>query len=294
MRKRVLLLFVDGIGIGADDPEVNPFARFAEAFLPLTQSRWQEGAPHEGTVVPTRVDMGVPGLPQSATGQTALFCGVNSAQAVGRHIAGFPTPTLRKLIDANSIFLQLKQRGKTGTFANALTEEYFQMRGERISATTRSLLAGGFPPRMLDALRQQRAVSHDLTNEFLTGMGYQVPRFSVPQSAEILAGMLEEVDFCLFEFILSDRAGHQQDFGAAKQVIHKLSTLLQQLLPILDLDTTTVLLSSDHGNMEDLSVKTHTHNPVPTMIWGAGRHAFAERIRTIEEITPAILHWLDS
>ncbi len=294
MPKRVLMIFVDGVGIGSDNPESNPFVRFADPFLPFSETHWQKEVPYSGVIVKTAADMGVAGLPQSATGQTALFCGVNSAQAVGRHIAGFPTPTLRKLIDAHSIFLQLKQRGKTGTFANALSEDYFRLRGERISATTRSLLAGGFPPRMLDALWQKRAVSHDLTNEFLAGMGLDVPRFTVEQSAEILANILDEVHFCLFEFILSDRAGHRQDFNAAGQVIHKLSILLQRLLPRLTLSEVTVILTSDHGNMEDLSVKTHTRNPVPALLWGAGRDFLADRIQKIEDITPAILSWLDT
>lgn len=286
---KVLMLFCDGIGIGSDEPRKNPFAEIRSPYFPLYKKMRLENLPFDGILLPTVADMGVPGLPQSATGQTALFCGIQSAKIVGRHISGFPTPSLRKLIDEHSIFLKLKQSGLNGTFANALSKDYFERLGERISATTRAQQAGDFAPRMMKDLCNQQAVSHDLTNKFLKSRSYDVPNFTVEQSAGILAGIIEKVDFCLFEFILSDRAGHAQDFEAAFQVIEKLEKLLVFLLPQLDLNNTSVILTSDHGNMEDLSVRTHTKNPVPTCIWGAKRRELARQILAIEDITPAIL-----
>lgn len=286
---KVLLVFCDGVGIGKDDPGINPFARYRASYLPFFHPKSDHRLPYAGRLCPTRADMGVPGLPQSATGQTALFCGVNSVRAVGRHISGLPTPTLRKLIDAHSIFLKLRHAGLTGTFANALSHEYFERLGERISASTRAQQAGGFPPRMLTHLHERRAVSHDLTNAFLRRRGHNVPTFTETQSATILAEISTQADFCLFEYILSDQAGHAQDFSAAETVIAGLQIFLNALLSALDLDRHTVVLTSDHGNMEDLSVKTHTANPVPTCIWGAGRDRLACKIARIEEVTPAIL-----
>ncbi|MFQ5628259.1 MAG: peptidase [bacterium] len=286
---KVLLLFCDGIGIAVDDPQINPFAKFRSPYFPLYQQNTTQSLPFDGIVIPIPADMGVPGLPQSATGQTALFCGIQSAKIVGRHISGFPTPTLRKLIDEHSIFRRLKENGLNGTFANALTKKYFERLGERISATTRAQQAGGFSPRMLEDLQKRKAVSHDLTNNFLRSRGYDVPVFTVEQCAGILKKILNGVDFCLFEFFLSDRAGHDQDFTAASDVIEKLQTLLATLLPQIDLAHTTVILTSDHGNMEDLSVKTHTRNPVPVSIWGERRDDLAHEISAIEEVAPAIL-----
>ena len=65
--------------------------------------------------------------------------------------------------------------------------------------------------------------------------------------------------------------------------------LLAAALGGTDLTRDLVVVGSDHGNLEDLSRKTHTANPVPTMVWGAGAHAFASRIRTIADLAPAIL-----
>ena len=294
MSARVLLLFCDGVGIGENNTERNPFAAVASPLLPFYRSRDMINLPQEGLFIPTHVDMGIAGLPQSATGQTALLCGINSAKLLNRHVSGFPTPTLRKVLDQHSLFLQIRRLGKIGTFANALSEEYFKQRGERISATTRALLAGGFPPRMIEDIRRKQAVSHDLTNDFLRKLGYEVPVVSVEESGRILLTLIDEADFCLFEFILSDLAGHKRDMALAKQVIETLHRLLITLLEQYDPRTTTIIFTSDHGNMEDLSVKTHTHNPVPTMVWGYGRRFIPDGDLKIEQIASIILKILAS
>jgi predicted AlkP superfamily pyrophosphatase or phosphodiesterase len=232
--------------------------------------------------------MDTPGLPQSATGQTAIFTGQNASKALGHHQSGFPTPTLRRLLDESSLFKSVAAMGKSGVFANALSQEYFDRRGERISATTRALLAGGFPWLTMDDLRDGRAISHDLTNEFLRGMGLEVPLRTPEESAKILARLCQRHDFTLFEFILTDMIGHSQEMAQAETIIRRLDILLNIVLAQLDLQNTTVVLTSDHGNFEDLSVKTHTHNLVPTCVWGAGQKIFANRVSRIEDIAEGI------
>jgi hypothetical protein len=285
---RVLLLFVDGIGIGDRDPEKNPFARFPSPFFSFFKDEPLPSLPHDGVVIPTRADMEVPGLPQSASGQTAIFTGRNAAQALGHHQSGLPTPTLRRLLDEASIFKSVRASGKTGVFANALSQHYFDQRGERISATARALLAGGFPWLTMDDLRAGRAVSHDLTNEFLRQMGLEVPWRTPEESAKILVDISERANFTLFEFILTDMFGHSQEISQTEEVIRRLDTLLRIILAHINLAETTVVLTSDHGNFEDLSVKTHTHNLVPTCVWGAGQKIFLDRVRRLEDIAGSI------
>ena len=53
-----------------------------------------------------------------------------------------------------------------------------------------------------------------------------------------------------------------------------------------------VLLTSDHGNIEDLSRKVHTLNSVPTIAWGKGCREALRRISSIQAVTPAILYAL--
>jgi hypothetical protein len=286
---RVLLIFVDGLGIGERDPERNPLAKFVSPFLSIFKNAPLPQLPCGGIVIPTRADMDMPGLPQSATGQTAIFTGQNASKALGHHQSGFPTPTLRRLLDESSLFKSVAAMGKTGVFANALSQDYFDRRGERISATARALLAGGFPWLDMDGLRHGRAISHDLTNEFLGGMGLDVPLRTPEESAKILANLCQRYDFTLFEFILTDMIGHSQEMAQAETIIRRLDTLLDIVLTQIDLQTTTVVLTSDHGNFEDLSVKTHTQNLVPTCVWGAGQKIFIERVKKIEDIAGAIV-----
>lgn len=271
---QLLFLFIDGLGLGPRDAERNPLARYPSRFLSLFTEE-TPALPYDGVMLPTHADMGIPGLPQSATGQTALFTGRNASQAVGHHVSGMPTPTLRKLLNEASIFKHVQAQGKRGIFANALSEEYFKSRGEWISASTRALLAGGFRYLTLDDLRAGRAVSHDLTNEFLNQMGFAVPQRAPMESARIIANLAQAADFTLFEFILTDAVGHSRDMAQAQELVMRLDTLLAVVLSSLDLQKITVVLSSDHGNFEDLSVKTHTKNKVPTCVWGAGKKLFA-------------------
>jgi len=98
----VLLLFLDGVGLGEWDPAWNPFVG---ARTPtLHRLLGQPLAGHDrleldgALLIPTDATLGVPGLPQSATGQTALLTGLNAPALVGRHVTAYPTAALRDLL----------------------------------------------------------------------------------------------------------------------------------------------------------------------------------------------------
>jgi len=71
--------------------------------------------------------------------------------------------------------------------------------------------------------------------------------------------------------------------------IRKLDAFLEHLLHTVDLQEHLLILTSDHGNIEDLSVKTHTKNPVFTLLWGRQAGRIAGRIKTLEDIAPALM-----
>ena len=71
-----------------------------------------------------------------------------------------------------------------------------------------------------------------------------------------------------------------------------LAALVRGVLTEIDLKRTSVILTSDHGNIEDLSSRNHTLNPVPTIVWGVDRERIANRIRNLADITPAIVETL--
>lgn len=289
---RILLLFIDGLGIGERDPQKNPLARYHSRWLQIFKDEPAARVPGGGIVVPTHVDMGVAGLPQSATGQTALFTGRNAAAEVGHHVSALPTPTLRRLLDESSLFKTVAALGKRGVFANALSQEYFERRREHISASTRALLAGGFPWLSLEDLRAGRAVSHDLTNQFLRDLGDHVPLRTPVESGRILTAIAQQADFTLFEFFLTDMVGHSRDLEEARLVVERLDLLLDTVLADINPAETVVVLTSDHGNFEDLSVKTHTTNLVPSIFWGVPPAFPLPATLRIEAVAPLLLELL--
>src|SRR5215210_7396620 len=107
----VLLIFVDGLGIGRRD-EHNPLARLGADASPLAVFEDEEPAlPFDGVLARTDARLGVEGRPQSASGQTTILTGVNAPAALGYHKQGFPNERLREVLRRHSVFLQLKNAG---------------------------------------------------------------------------------------------------------------------------------------------------------------------------------------
>jgi hypothetical protein len=288
----VLLFFIDGLGIGTRGAH-NPLDGLAGAEpLAVFQDEGQEII-FDGVLVRTDACLGVEGRPQSASGQTTILTGVNAPERLGYHKQGFPNEALREIISEHSIFLQLKRAGIVpNTFANAYTQKFFETRPRWVSATTVAVEAAAMQFRDLDDLQAGRAVFQDYTNEMLIERGFPASRRTPEEAAGILASIVREHRFTLYEYFITDKVGHSQDMEAAHRVLTGLAQFVRRLLSLLDLNRTTVLLTSDHGNIEDLSSRNHTLNPVPTLIWGEQRETIAARVRNLADITPSIIEAL--
>ncbi len=299
---RVLLIFVDGIGIGRNDPAVNPC--FAGSYATLT--KWcggrmihledmvrRNGA---SSVVPVDATLGVDGLPQSGTGQTALYTGVNAPRLIGKHFGPYVYSTLRPLLAEENIFRRLMGLGKSVCFANAYPHQYFEYLEHHPSRTTATALAWkstGLPFNDHLALAAGRAVSADITNERWGRLGYpHMPVISATEAGRRLAALSAVYDLVLYEFYYTDHAGHAQNMHEGIGHLGHLDALLGGVLEAYDGSSTTVVVTSDHGNLEDLSSKSHTRNPVP--LFTAGRHhrELADEIKDLTHVTPAIVQLL--
>jgi 2,3-bisphosphoglycerate-independent phosphoglycerate mutase len=297
----LLMIFIDGLGLGVADPEINPLAGDVMPFLRkfcggklFTLDTFRTGY-HTSNLLcrPTAATLGVAGLPQSATGQTVIFSGVNAAQVAGRHISGFPTPALSRILQEKSIFKILHEAGFRTRFANAFTREYFEMieRGKWWhSVTTTAALAGGRRLLLVEDLQAGVAVYQDITNNQLREMGYALPLIEPEEAAANLVRQATRNDFTLFEYFQTDHCGHQQDWDWAGAILRRLDRFLAALFRQLDEARLDLLLVSDHGNIEDLSVKTHTFNPVPTLAAGE-RVAEFDGIDSLLDIYPAVLRY---
>jgi hypothetical protein len=288
----VILLFIDGLGIGEKE-EKNPLARIANVEPLAHFKNFSPPIIYDGALAPTDPRLGVEGRPQSASGQTTILTGVNAPQHLGYHKQGFPNQILRDVIKEHSIFLQLKNLGiEPNVFANAYTPQFFQTVPRWKSATTVAVEAAGLAFRRLPDLLGRLALFHDFTNETLRERGFDAPVFSPAEAAAIIAGLAENHRFVLYEHFLTDKIGHDRDFEKARILLPKLAEFVREVLRLVDLEKTTVILTSDHGNIEDLSVRQHTLNDVPTLLWGRRRREIAGRIKSLADITPAIISLL--
>lgn len=290
---RVLMFFIDGLGIGEKDPQKNPMActstRWFEFFV---QGRSEPCGPSRLTRA-TDVTLGVEGIPQSATGQTTLLTGINAARLVGRHVNGFCTRELGAILGSDSLFSQLLKRNKKPTFANAYTPPFFEGRIRFRSVTTVAVSQAGIPFRSLEDLIEGRALYQDFTNRVLQERGYEVPLLTPQEAGRRLASIASGHDFTLYEYFQTDIAGHSQEMERCREEVKKVDLFVDSVLAHLDLDSTLFLLTSDHGNIEDLGTPGHTSNPVPTILWGKGKEAVGSRISSIADLTPAIIGILD-
>lgn len=289
-KTRVLLIFLDGVGIG-DRSASNPLAVFNSG--PLAIFRDTENRIDGAEIAITDPRMGVDGRPQSASGQTTILTGINAPRILGYHKQGFPNAVLRELIAEHSVFRRVANiKDATATFANCYTPRFFDTPPRWKSATTVAVESSGTRFRTLGDLKNGAAVFHDFTNEQLVGGHPDVATISPRNAAKNLVRLAASHNFILYEHFITDKIGHQQDMQAAGEHLPRLAEFVSAAASSIDPDTTTLILTSDHGNIEDLSVRNHTLNDVPTIVWGRRRHEAASMIKDLADITPTILHLL--
>ncbi len=292
MRTRTILIFIDGLGWGGTDPAVNPCLDYGGCLLRLPS----DGAvPTGGTARPIDAVLGVPGVPQSATGQTTLLSGVNAQGVLGKHLTGFPNEALREILREHSVLKILTDRGYRACFLNAFRPLFWEITPEqqwRLSATTVANLAAGLPFFTLDDVTAGRSVYQEITNGELRERGFDVPPRTPAEAGRILAAQARGYDFMLFEYFQTDKAGHSADLERCRGELRRLDEFLQAVLETLAADLqeqTLVVLTSDHGNLEDCSTRRHTTNPIPLLAWGRDAREFVAGISRLDQVTPAIL-----
>ncbi len=297
----IIFIFVDGIGIGKRDTYNPLYMGNFPYFESLFESHAQYMDPR----------MGVPGLPQSATGQTALFTGFNASKLFGSHKEGFPGTSLKNMLKDDSLFKKCVNFGYSPTFANAflvndpetlLTKQY-------VSVTTYMTLTSIGKVRTIADLNKGKAVFQDITNQMLVEGTFmdryerffpeikeiaagpdfkKVDVVSPEKAAQALVSLTHDHDLVLFEYFQTDDAGHKQDMDRALEVLGDLERFVRTVFKSVDPNKTTCILTSDHGNIEDLSVGTHTENKVPFIVVGKGEK-YLKKIHQIYDVTPAII-----
>jgi hypothetical protein len=291
---KVLFFFVDGLGLGEPDPQKNPCTRKEIRHLTHVETGEDVIPLDKGFRIAAEATLGVEGLPQSATGTATILTGINCSQHLKKHLPGFPNESLRDILKDHSLLKQVNDLGCRSAFLNAYRPLFFKLKEKtrwRLSATTVANLAAGNPFYQYEDITSRTAIFHDYTNEQLIKRGIDMPRFGPEEAADILIRSQDSFHLILYEYFLTDRAAHTQRMDVALPALERIDALVHAVLDRADLNQNLVLLASDHGNIEDLSVKAHTRNRVPVLVWGRHADFFTERISTIQDITPALMEF---
>lgn len=301
----ILFLFLDGVGLGIDDPFINPFSRADMPHLRALlggQKLLASTAPYHGeraSLLALDASLGVDGLPQSATGQAVLLTGKNVPAEIGYHYGPKPDKATAAHLEDGGLFGTLVRSGKRAHLINAYPEGYFRGidSGKRLySSIPLAVTKAGLTLQRADDLLAGRAISADFTAAgWRERLGYpDFPVLSTAEAGKRLTDLAAGLDFAFFEYWLTDYAGHEQDMQAAVSLLEQVDEVLGGLFDTWDDSDGLILLTSDHGNIEDISTRRHTANPVPLLLVGtsSAREKFA-RLTDLTGVAPAILNLLE-
>ena len=295
---RILTLFLDGIGLGDDNPEVNPFAAAKTPTMRALSNgkRWLASTglqvSRRAAFIPTDANLGTPGRPQSGTGQASLLTGLNLPKLIGRHYGPKPDAKTREIIAEHSYFRRLTQRGKTAALLTAYPPRLLAdfERGKTLrSSIQQAAFESGVPHFTLGDVIQQRALTAEWTTD--SWRKYlnipDLPRYSPREAGRLMAKLAREYDFAFHSHWLSDRIGHRGTLERGIEVLERFDAVLSGVLDEWDDAESLVVITSDHGNLEDLSTRRHTNNEVPTVVIGQSAPVFAQGYTSLTDFVPA-------
>lgn len=297
---KVLMLFLDGVGIGLPDPSRNPFFRFGFSpfqylfsALPSLNSPYLNGP--NAALFPVDARMGIEGIPQSGTGQASIFCGMNAPLISGLHYGPFPHSSTLQAVRDNNIFIRLKSAGKTPFFANAYPKiffNYLKAGKRRLSVTTLAYNGAGLRLNTVTDVRRGHALTAEITNEnWNVHLGYRLPVIAPKTAARRLLRIALKNDFTLYEYFLTDYIGHGRIIDADGKVHRQIESFLYTLF-FERPENLTLFLVSDHGNYEDLSERRHTMNPAIGLIAGTNASELSAGIQSLEDISSSVFRAL--
>lgn len=292
------MIFIDGVGIGKEDFSYNPFFRYGfktfEKFFgsipslsnPILNSNCR-------FLFPVDACLGIEGLPLSGTGQTSIFCGVNAPELIGMHFGPYPHSLLLPTLKEKNIFKFFLNSALKATFANAYPKvffDYINSGKKRLSATSLMCILNGMRLNRASDVWKGSALTAEITNQrWNLKLGYKLPVISPETAAKRLLNISSKNDFTLFEYFLTDHIGHGRYENDFLNIFNDLDSFLFQLFTSLNYDTTTLVICSDHGNLEDTSTRTHTYNPALMIAAGKNSEKIFRNVKNLSHIKKAVL-----
>jgi bisphosphoglycerate-independent phosphoglycerate mutase (AlkP superfamily) len=103
----------------------------------------------------------------------------------------------------------------------------------------------------------------------------------------VLAALTRNHSLTFFEYFLTDKVGHRRSSLPPSALLSSLDTFFAALLDCLTPSREALLITSDHGNLEDTSHTQHTRNPVPLIVVGWAAPYFASAT-ALTDVAPGI------
>lgn len=246
-------LALDGVGHPADAPAGSVWDTELPTLRPLVAA----GGALDAT-------LGVPGLPQSGTGQSCWLTGQDAVRVMGEHFGPHPGPTLRRLLAEHGLPVRLTRVGGRAALANDYPPAYHaaQARRPRPGCFPWAFQAAGLPLGPPDV----PPVPPTLGLDSAAPWSERTPPAALIRLGQRLARAAHTHDLIAADLWLGDLLGHRGSLpvpadalAAGRAYLRRVDALLTGLLE----GGAAVILSSDHGNLEDLRVKGHTLARVP-------------------------------
>lgn len=300
---RILMIFLDGVGLGHDDQATNPFAA---ADLPTLSALaggnpWLRGTDRQqtarATFIPTDPRLGIPGRPQSATGQAAILTGKNVPQIIGKHYGPKPDPDIRRILANNNFFIQVINHNRKAGLVEAYPPRWHQAiaRGRILPASYQDAArAAGLPFMGEKDLRAGVALSGDWTGEgWHTQLGYNDTPILTPYEAGVrLVKIARQYDFTFFSHWMTDVVGHRGTIDEAINLLRIFDQVMAGILNTWDDAEGLVIITSDHGNIEAIGDRKHTENNVPTVIIGQNSARLSDGLTDLTHLVPLMTNAL--
>lgn len=298
-RAFVHIFFMDGVGLGGPDPDVNPFA---VADMPHLTALLGEGwylagrgriTTPRASLAPTDATLGLPGRPQSATGQASILTGRNVPHLVGEHYGPKPNAAVAEVIRGGTLFHEVTAAGGQAALITPYPERYFEAieSGRRLlSAVPLAVVDAGLLLMGATELRAGRAVSPDFTGAgWREHLGYHdIPVLSLREAGQQIAAVAAGYDFSFFEHWPTDQTGHRGTMAEAVAHLEAVDVVLGGLLSAWDDEHGLLIITSDHGNLEEKGHRQHTRNPVPTILVGRDHAIHAPLIHDLTDIAGVV------
>lgn len=292
----VLFLFFDGMGIGTADPDRNPFFRsrlpvlreVLGGILPTLEEPRVEGA--RSVALPLDATLGIEGIPQSGTGQTALLTGCNAPEIFGRHFGPWTPVNLRDLLREENVLVRAVESGTPVAFANAYPRGWPGSRDtRRLAAPPLAAQSAGLLTRHAEALGRGDAVASEIVNEgWRLHLGHDsLPRVTPRDAGGNLARIARDHRLTFYAHYATDFAGHRGGTQGAMLALERVDAFLGGIFEEAG-DELLVVAASDHGNVEDVTAQ-HTRNPALGLVHGPEAHAIAAGITSITDLAGLLL-----